>query len=82
MPAPVMVTVLPEIVAGPDLTLRVTSMPLLAVGAVIANDASPKVLLLMLAKVPIIWPALLIVLLVVAMVFSVAPVLVSVMLPL
>lgn len=55
IPAPVSVTVLPEIVAGPDLTLKLTAKPLLAAGAVIAKGASPKVLLPMLVNVPIVW---------------------------
>jgi hypothetical protein len=41
--------------AGPDLTLKVTGRPLLAVGAVTAKGASPKVLLPMLVKDPIVW---------------------------
>jgi hypothetical protein len=41
-------------VAGPDFTLKVTAKLLLADGAVTANGASPKVLLPMLVKVPIV----------------------------
>ncbi len=54
VPAPVSVTILPEMVAGPDLTLKVTGKLLLAVGAVTANEASPKVLLPMLANAAIV----------------------------
>jgi hypothetical protein len=42
-------------VAGPDFTLKATDKPLLAVGAATANEELPKVLLVMLAKVPIVW---------------------------
>ena len=82
MPAPVSVTELPEMVAGPDFTLKVTGKLLDEDGAVTANAASPKALLPTLAMASIVCAALLIVLLAVAMIFSVAPVLVSVMLPL
>jgi hypothetical protein len=51
-------------------------------GAVTANASSPKALLSMLEMASIVCVALLIVLLVVEMVFSVAPVLVRLMLPL
>lgn len=54
VPAPVSVTVLPEMVAGPDLTLKVTSKLLDEDGAVTANGASPKVLLPMLVKASIV----------------------------
>jgi hypothetical protein len=50
-----MVTVLAEIVAGPDFTLKVTGKLLEEVGAVTAKGASPKVLLPMLVKDPIVW---------------------------
>jgi hypothetical protein len=82
VPTPVSVTVLPEIVAGPDFTLKVTGKLLDEDGAVTANAASPKALLPMLEMASIVCEALLIVLLAVAMVFSVAPVLVRLMLPL
>ena len=52
------VTELPEMLAGPDLMLKVTGKLLLAVGAVTANGASPKVLLPMLVKDSIVWVAL------------------------
>ena len=54
LPTPVIVMLLPEIVAGPDFTLKVTGKLLLAVGAVTANEASPKVLLPMLANAAIV----------------------------
>jgi hypothetical protein len=46
---------LAEIVAGPDFTLKVTGKLLLAAGGVTAKAASPKVLLPMLVKAPIVW---------------------------
>ena len=73
---------LSEIDAGPDLIVKVTGKLLDEDGAVTANAASPKALLPMLEMASIVCEALLIVLLVVAMVFSVAPVLVRLMLPL
>jgi hypothetical protein len=82
VPAPVSVTVLPLMVAGPDLTLKVVGKLLDEDGAVTANAASPKALLPMLEMASIVCVALLIVLLAVAMVFSVVPVLVRLMLPL
>ena len=54
VPTPVSVTVLPEMVAGPDLTPKVTGKLLDEVGAVTANGASSKVLLPMLVKDPIV----------------------------
>ena len=44
IPAPERVTVLPEIVAGPLLTVTLTGSEELAVGGVITKDASPNVL--------------------------------------
>jgi hypothetical protein len=55
LPTPVIVMLLPEIVAGPDFTLKVTGKLLEEVGAVTAKGASPKVLLPMLVKDPIVW---------------------------
>ena len=52
-----MVTVLPEIIAGPDFTLKVTGKPLEEDGVVTANGASPKALLPMLAKAEMDWGA-------------------------
>lgn len=77
-----MTVLLSEIDAGPDLIVKVTGKLLDEDGAVTANAASPKALLPMLEMASIVCVALLIVLLVVAMVFSVAPVLVRLMLPL
>ena len=57
MPTPVSVTVLPEIVAGPDFTLNVTGKLLVEVGAVTAKAASPKALVPMLANAAIVWVA-------------------------
>jgi hypothetical protein len=46
--------VLAEIVAGPDFTLKVIGKLLDEDGAVTASGTSPKVLLLMLVKAPIV----------------------------
>ena len=56
IPAPVSVTVLPEIVAGPLLTVTLTGSEELAVGGVIAKDASPNVLPDMVANEEIVCP--------------------------
>jgi hypothetical protein len=42
-------------VAGPDFTLKVTGKLLDEDGAVTANGASPKALVPMLVKAPIVW---------------------------
>jgi hypothetical protein len=52
VPTPVKVSVLPEIVAGPDFTLNVTTSPEVAVGAVIVNGEIPKTLSPIAAKDP------------------------------
>lgn len=54
VPAPVSVTELPEMVAEPDLMLRVTGKLLVEVGAVTVNGASPKVLLPILVMASIV----------------------------
>lgn len=54
VPAPVSVTELPEMVAGPDFTLKVTGKLLDEDGAVTVNGASPKALVPMLVKDPIV----------------------------
>lgn len=54
VPAPVRVTVLAEMVPGPDFTLKVAGKLLDEDGAVTANGASPKVLLPMLVNAPIV----------------------------
>ena len=57
VPTPVMVAVLPDIVAGPDFTLRVTGRLLLEVGTVTVNGEAPKVFDVMVANAPILWVA-------------------------
>ena len=54
VPAPVSVTVLSEIVAGPDFTLKVTGKLLDEDGAMTENAASPKALLPTLAMASIV----------------------------
>ena len=57
VPTPVTVTVLPEILAGPDFTFKTTGNLLLAKGEVTAKGALPSFFGEIAVKAPIVWVA-------------------------